>query len=161
MKTKQNTLMIVVLIFLTSLGIHQSVKAHCEMPCGIYADSLRIVMISEDITTIEKSMSEIIELSKATPVNYNQLVRWVTTKEEHANKIQDIATQYFMFQRVKLTTDKNEMIKNQKLLGLLHEICVYAMKCKQTTDLEWTKKLTDSLNSFSKLYFENAEHSHH
>ena len=59
-------------------------RAHCEIPCGIYADSIRISLIEEHITTIEKSMNQINEISASSSPNYNQLVRWVTNKEEHA-----------------------------------------------------------------------------
>ena len=65
-------------------------QAHCEIPCGIYNDSLRIEMILEDCQTIEKSMGQIADLSKGGDKNYNQLVRWVSNKEDHANKIQHI-----------------------------------------------------------------------
>ena len=75
--------------------------AHCEIPCGIFHDELRIELIKEHIETIEKSANSITELSKASPVNYNQLVRWIDNKEDHANQLQEIVTQYFMFQRVK------------------------------------------------------------
>ncbi|MDY6953871.1 MAG: superoxide dismutase [Ni], partial [Thermodesulfobacteriota bacterium] len=34
-------------------------SAHCEIPCGIYDDQMRIDMIAEHITTIEKSMKQI------------------------------------------------------------------------------------------------------
>ena len=61
--------------------------AHCEIPCGIYDDELRTKLIAEHSTTIEKSMKQIIELSKANSVDYNQLSRWVSNKEAHATKI--------------------------------------------------------------------------
>lgn len=131
--------------------------AHCEIPCGIYTDSIRVVLISEHIATIKKSMEKIHELSSATPTNYNQLIRWINNKEEHATKIQVIATQYFLFQRVKLSGDKK---RNTRLLELLHQLCVHAMKSKQTTDLLQIDKLTQTLEAFSKLYF-NKMHHHH
>ena len=64
--------------------------AHCQIPCGIYDDELRVKLIEEHIGTVEKSMNQIIALAKETPVNSNQLVRWVVNKEEHASEIQDI-----------------------------------------------------------------------
>ena len=67
-----------------------SAGAHCQIPCGIYDDQLRAKLIAEHAGTIEKSMQQIIELGKANPVNYNQLVRWVSNKESHATEIQDI-----------------------------------------------------------------------
>jgi len=38
--------------------------AHCEIPCGIYDDEMRIKIINEHIVTVEKSMKQIIELEK-------------------------------------------------------------------------------------------------
>lgn len=130
---------------------------HCEIPCGIYADSLRVTLIGEHIQTIEKSMREIRELSEQGDKNYNQIVRWVINKEEHAKKIQELATQYFMFQRIKISDDPVEKEKNQQLLSLLHQLCVYAMKSKQTIELSHIDKMNDILKKFSHLYFEGQK----
>ncbi len=125
-----------------------NVSAHCEIPCGIYDDGLRIKEINEHITTIEKSMNQIMHLEKDTPVNYNQLVRWIMNKEDHANKIQEIVTQYFMTQRIKLGTEDY-----YDKLSLLHQMLLVSMKCKQTTDLEHNVKLKSLVKQFEKLYF--------
>lgn len=127
--------------------------AHCEIPCGIYNDSLRVILVKEHIKTIEKSINMIVELSNEKNVNYNQLVRWVINKDEHCVKIQDIATRYFMFQRVKLSDDSAEEKKNSKMLGLLHKLCVYSMKAKQTTDLKYIKLMNETIEEFSDIYF--------
>ena len=39
-------------------------SAHCQIPCGIYGDQTRFVTLYEHITTIEKSMNQIDELSQ-------------------------------------------------------------------------------------------------
>lgn len=145
-------------LFLIILGVMfntQKVNAHCEIPCGIYADSVRITLILEHITTIEKAMNNINRLSNSENVNYNQLVRWVVNKEEHAEKIQDIVSQYFLHQRIKLTdvSDKEKHNKYLKQLSSLHEILVYSMKAKQSVKQEVIEKLRNSVNIFSKLYF--------
>jgi nickel superoxide dismutase len=139
------------ILFLTN----QELLAHCEVPCGIYGDSVRISLIKEHITTVEKSMNQINELAKAGDTNYNQLVRWVVNKEEHAKKIQDIVSQYFLHQRIKLTDPDNAEAykKYQKHLELLHKLLVYSMKCKQTTDLEFIEKLRTTVSDFEKAYF--------
>ena len=67
---------------------------HCQVPCGIFGDKLRIDLMLEDVATIEKAMRLIDEISKEDSPNYNQLVRWITTKEEHAQKIQDQVATY-------------------------------------------------------------------
>jgi nickel superoxide dismutase len=121
--------------------------AHCEIPCGIYDDKLRVKLIAEHATTIEKSMTQIVTLSKE-PSNSNQLVRWISNKEDHATKIQHIVSQYFMTQRIK---PKHE--KYTKKLTLLHKMLLAAMKCKQTTDVAHVEELRKLLKRFEKLYF--------
>ncbi|MFH1932812.1 MAG: superoxide dismutase [Ni] [Pseudomonadota bacterium] len=125
------------------------VAAHCEIPCGIYDDEMRINMIAEHITTIEKSMKEIMNLGAQNPINYNQLIRWVSNKEDHANEIQEIVSQYFMTQRIKPDT-KNYSQK----LALLHKMLIYSMTCKQTTDLSHITMMRSLLKEFQTLYFE-------
>jgi len=141
-------LVLLSLVFFTA----SNVGAHCEIPCGIYDDEMRINIITEHITTIEKSMKEILELEKAQPINYNQLVRWVTNKEEHATRLQEIVTQYFMTQRVKPGTKNYE-----KNLAVLHKMLLSGMKCKQTTDLSHTGTLRSLLKEFHDLYFGHTE----
>ncbi|MDT8393808.1 MAG: superoxide dismutase [Ni] [Bacteroidales bacterium] len=135
---------------------------HCEVPCGIYTDQLRIEMIREHITTIEKAMVQIEELSSAEDINYNQLVRWITTKDHHANLIQEIAEQYFMTQRVKPVSAENvEAYKKYiRQLTLLHEMLIYSMKCKQTTDVANTAKLSELVDNFAEAYFDPEDHGH-
>jgi len=123
-------------------------SAHCEIPCGIYDDQLRTQLIAEHATTIEKSMIQIMALSKANPTNTNQLVRWVTNKESHATEIQQIVAQYFMTQRIKPDQEKY----SEKLI-LLHKMLVAAMICKQTTDLSHVNALRAHLKEFEMLYF--------
>jgi len=129
--------------------------SHCQIPCGIYDDPMRISMIKEHITTIEKSMNEITALSKEGDKNYNQIVRWVVNKEAHADELSEIVTFYFMTQRLKPVEQKNsnEYKEYLKKLTLLHEMLIYAMKAKQTTDLANIEKLRSLTEDFSKVYF--------
>ena len=122
-------------------------SAHCEIPCGIYDDEMRINMINEHIATIEKSMNQIMKIEKEKQHHSNQLVRWIMNKERHADEIQKIVTQYIMTQRIKFDTKNYE-----KKLGLLHQILVYSMKCKQTTNRDYPHKLRLLVQEFHALY---------
>ena len=135
---------LVAILVLTVASV--SVLAHCEVPCGIYDDSARIQLIREHITTVEKAMNQINELQKKGD-NPNQLVRWIFNKEKHASEIQHIVSQYFMTQRIKPGASQY----NEKL-GRLHQMLVYSMKCKQTTDLDNVAKLRAAVDAFEKLY---------
>ena len=154
---------LVAILLIAGIQLHNlsQVKAHCEIPCGIYDDQLRINLLLEHITTIEKSMNEINELSKAEEKNYNQIVRWVVNKEEHANKIHELVSQYFLHQRVKIADPSDEVAyaKYVAQLTSLHAVLVYAMKSKQTTDLTFIKKMQDAVHTFEHNYFEE-EHKH-
>ena len=159
MKNLKLTLATITLV-LSLFVVNQKTYAHCEIPCGIYEDTLRASLISEHITTIEKSMKMIAKLSEEATPNYNQIVRWVVNKEEHAKKIQEIVSQYFLHQRVKFadSSDKEKYAKYVKLLTTLHEISVYSMKAKQSTDLKQIENLRKSLKAFEAAYFHTHKH---
>ena len=152
MKTFKNLFFLFTLVILFN---SQSLNAHCEVPCGIYGDSIRVSLLFEHITTIEKAMNSVNKLSAEGDVNYNQLVRWIMNKEEHAEKIQEIVSQYFLHQRIKMVdaNDKEHYQKYVAQLAKLHEISVFAMKSKQSTDLSIIEKLRTAVTDFSNVYF--------
>jgi nickel superoxide dismutase len=140
---------------LVSLAIFASiVYSHCQIPCGIYDDPARFVTLAEHIATIEKSMNQINELSQESKPNFNQIVRWVQNKDSHADELSEIVTYYFMAQRIK-PADKADAEAYQqyvKQLTLLHQMLVYSMKAKQTTDLANVEKLRALLAEFRAAY---------
>ena len=134
---------ILTVLICTSMAV-----AHCEIPCGIYDDKLRTALIAEHATTVEKSMRQITALQNKKTGNYNQLVRWISNKEKHADEIQEIVSQYFMTQRI-----KPGQVKYAEKLALLHKMLIAAMKCKQTAEPAHVKTLRIHLRNFEKLYF--------
>lgn len=142
-----------------SVFIVSRLFSHCQIPCGIYDDNMRFSMIEEHIKTIEKSMNEIVKLSKEGDKNYNQIVRWIVNKEEHADELSHIVSFYFMAQRLAIADKKDSKEYKEYLnkLTLLHELLVYAMKAKQTTDLDNVEKLKTLTASFKSAYL---NHSH-
>ena len=141
-----------------ALALQGTARSHCEVPCGVYGDLMRIQMLREDLATIEKAMAQLGELGNAEKPNYNQIVRWTTTKDDHANKIQHIVTQYFMTQRIKPNQEKYV-----EKLTKLHAMLLSAMKSKQTIDPKHVADLRTQIEDFSKLYFskEDLEHLKH
>ena len=142
--------------------------AHCQIPCGIYGDETRFVTLREHVTTIEKSMQQITEVGKAEAPNWNQLVRWVSNKDEHADALSEIVTYYFMAQRIKppaADADDAAKAKYQTELGILHRMLVHSMKAKQTTDLEQVNELRALIDALETSYMgknkgHGAGHSH-
>jgi len=133
------------------------VYAHCEVPCGIYGDQMRFDTIAEHIATIEKAIDQISELSAASDPNYNQIVRWVNTKESHASEIQHIVSQYFLTQRIK--AGKENYAEH---LAMSHSLLTLAMKCKQSLDKGNVAKLKEATQAFRTSYLgpEDEMHQH-
>ena len=146
------TIFVSLSVFLTS-----QIFSHCQIPCGIYDDKMRFSMIEEHIKTIEKSMNEIVRLSEEGDKNFNQIARWIMNKENHADELSNIVTYYFMTQRLKLVDKKDSKAYKEYVnkLTLLHEMLIYSMKAKQTTDLANVEKLRSLLDGFKNAYFEH------
>lgn len=159
MKSMKNLSTLLILI-IGLFFLNTRTYAHCEVPCGIYDDSVRVALIYEHITTIEKAMKNIVEISSSEDPNYNQLVRWIMNKEKHATEIQEIVSQYFLTQRIKLTDDSDaeKYTKYITELSFLHEMTVFSMKTKQTTDSSFIEKLRSTVASFEKSYFQDHKH---
>ena len=138
-------------LIITILFFSNTIFAHCQVPCGIYDDVLRILQIKEDFNTINKAMDKIRELSQySDETSHNQLTRWVIAKEDHASNIQKIISEYFLTQRIKET--------NQKYIEqttILQRILVTAMKCKQSLEKDNVNKGLNLVTSFSEVYFDS------
>jgi nickel superoxide dismutase len=127
--------------------------AHCEVPCGIFADQMRFEMMLEDQATIAKAMGQIRELTgKEDPLAVNQSVRWVMTKEEHATKTMETIAQYFMAQRIKPGTDEASTALYIERLTKAHAVMTAAMKCKQSVADTDAAALHAAIHAFHQAY---------
>ena len=127
---------------------------HCQVPCGIYGDQMRFEGMLEDTKTIAKAISQIeefaAELGNGEPPSakgMNQMVRWVSNKESHAQNIQDVMGAYFFAQRIK-ADNKDYMAQ----LATAHKVIVCAMKCKQDASAATAENLKKSILAFYKAY---------
>ena len=76
------------------------------------------------------------------------------SKEKHADELSEIVTYYFMTQRIKPGMDHYE-----DNLKALHEILIYSMKAKQTTDVANVAKLNELIHTFAHTYM-GEKHQH-
>ena len=129
-----------------------TISAHCQVPCGIYADDNVIGKMHTDYETIEKASKQIIELSKDPSKNAHQLNRWIINKEAHAQAIQTTVTDYFLAQRVKVGEASTDKASYLKKVTSCHRLIVAAMKCKQSTDPKAVTELHNQLHVFESLF---------
>lgn len=138
---------------------------HCQVPCGIFDDPAMIAEVKQAATTVRKAMvqsSETLfgeEVSKGpldgiqlqVLLSVNQVVRWVTTKEEHCDKIIHIMSDYCLCQRVKPASFSSKADYLQAL-ELHHAVMQAAMKAKQTMDVKACNDLDHALADLAKMY---------
>jgi len=135
--------------------VPQSLLAHCQVPCGIYDDEARIHAMLEDASTVLKATNLINELSgKKDAQSQNQIVRWVMTKEQHAQKIISTISDYFLTQRVK--SDQKDYTER---LTKHHTVILAAMKVKQNADHKYVEALHKSIDALAP-YYAKEKHKH-
>jgi nickel superoxide dismutase len=142
------------MIFLGAGGVAvQRAYAHCQIPCGIYDDYARVQAMLEDSATVTKAVVQINDLaSKTDPQSLNQVVRWIVNKEQHAQKVINTISDYFLTQRVK--PDQEDY---RERLAKHHAVIVAAMKAKQNADAEHAQALKLSIEALAPYY---PEHEH-
>ncbi len=160
------TILLGILIFsvvgVITVSLTRSALGHCQIPCGIYDDPLRLQMLREDAVTIDKAMREITNAmaemksengAQEISLVFNQTSRWVTVKEDAAQNIQDIICNYFLTQRVKAVDPGMDGYESYvKQLSLNHAVLVAAMKCKQNVDPKYAAELMTAVEALSPYY---------
>merc|ERR1719411_1052711 len=107
-------------------------------------------------------MVQINDLSKTgNPLNFNQMTRWVMTKEEHCKKIITLIGEYCLCQRVKPHNAAKSPFKTEKdyvdALKAHHAVMIHAMKAKQNVDEKFAGNLEHAVGDFSKMYMPAEE----
>jgi len=127
---------------------------HCQVPCGIFDDPAMVGKMKEDCSTIRKAMVQCTELHATIATDIlamNQVVRWVSTKEQHCVGIINTVGEYCLCQRVKKTVFKDDK-DYVEALKAHHAVMQAAMKAKQTMDVAACDALDKAVDLFAKMY---------
>ena len=154
------TIGVVLMVLGAAVAINPSlVLSHCQVPCGIYDDAARVAQLQEDATTIEKAITNIRDLAGKTDAkSVNQLIRWTTTKEDHASHVIAVVSEYFLTQKVAdVAPGATGYDGYLKKLGDHHKVLRAAMKCKQDADPATITALRTAIDGLAQHY---ATHSH-
>jgi nickel superoxide dismutase len=121
------------------------VQAHCDIPCGIYDPStaqiaaLTVVRMMDLMSELEKGES------KGTTEFHNSMERYITVKEEHAEKakheIRVIWGDYFK-------KDKHPNVDE-----LVHKIMQLGSKARQTSDRNAGVEFVAAINEFAEAFW--------
>ena len=127
----------------------EKVKAHCDIPCGIYdpivaqISALTVVRMIDLMTDFETKNPE------KNKDYFNSMARYVAVKEEHAERakaeIRVIWGDYFKSQHIE---------KYPNAHALVHKIMQLGSKSRQTADREQATQLVDAINEFAQMFWE-------
>jgi len=123
-------------------------KAHCDVPCGIYdpapaqINSLTVVRMMDLMIALEQGEE------KGKLEYHNTLSRYITVKEEHAEKakheIRVIWGDYI----------KDTHLENHpELTELVHKIMQLGSKVRQTSNRDLGVAFVDAINQFSEIFW--------
>ncbi len=126
-----------------------TVKAHCDIPCGIYDP----IVAQISALTVVRMLDLMTEFDAKTPERnkdyMNSMSRYVAVKEEHAEKakaeIRIIWGDYLKAQQLE---------KFPNAHALVHKIMQLGSKVRQTTDREQATQLVEAINEFAQMFWE-------
>jgi len=122
-----------------------SASAHCDVPCGIYDPGPAQIAA----LTVVRMMDLMISLNNSSDkdkVNYhNNMVRYISVKEEHAEKakheIRVIWGDYFK-------KDKHPNVDE-----LVHRIMQLGSKCRQSSERDSGLEFVSAINEFAEIFW--------
>jgi len=127
----------------------EQAQAHCDVPCGIYDPStaqiaaLTVVRMMDLMAALESGES------KGTVDFHNSMGRYITVKEEHAEKakheIRVIWGDYFK-------KDKHPNVDE-----LVHKIMQLGSKVRQTADREAGLAFVAAINEFAEVFWQTKD----
>jgi len=127
-------------------------KAHCDIPCGIYdptpaqIDALTVVRMMD-------LMAAVADSGDKGDLSYrNTLARYITVKEQHAEKAKhEIRVIWGDF-------IKDPHVEKYPVLPeLVHKIMQLGSQCKQTAERDQGLAFVDAINQFSEIFWSIKE----
>lgn len=121
-----------------------TISAHCDVPCGIYETDT----MTNSAATCLRMVEKIIDLGEPDSIEkYNNFVRMVNTKEEHAQLCKD---QLYLLWSDYFKPEHLEKIPN--LHTVFWEAAKQCGKVKQTVDIDECKKLQSMVHEISHIF---------
>ncbi len=127
----------------------EQAQAHCDIPCGIYdPSSAQIAAL-----TVVRMMDLMADLAKGESKNnvdfHNSMDRYITVKEEHAEKAK---------QEIRIIWgDYFKKDKHPNVDELVHKIMQLGSKVRQTADREAGLAFVAAINEFAEIFWKTKD----
>lgn len=137
-------------LFIFTIGIFlvkATLRGHCQMPCGIYNDSMVYDKIDQYVETMYKGDTILTNGKFANPWGRNEFVRWVITKEKMTDEIAELLMTYFLQQKIK--PDEEDTVDKIKSV---HKLMFMLVQIKQNTDRKFVENFNEEWNKFKLMF---------
>lgn len=125
------------------------VKAHCDIPCGIYDPHQAQIAVLTVIRMIDLANDLVKGSAKETLDFHNSLTRYIAVKEEHAELCKkEVRVIFGDFIK------KEHVDKYPELPTLVHKIMQLGSKARQTTSRDTAVELLGAVNRFAEIFWE-------
>jgi nickel superoxide dismutase len=126
----------------------EQVKAHCDIPCGIY-DPITAQIAAVTVVRMMDLMADLEGKGGEKGKDYlNSMSRYVSVKEEHAEKAK-AEIRVIWGDYIKAT----HLEKYPELHGLVHQIMQLGSKSRQTTDRQVALDFVEAINKFTEVFW--------
>jgi nickel superoxide dismutase len=127
----------------------ERLNAHCDIPCGIY-DPIIAQISALTVVRMLDLMTELDNKGGEKNKDYiNSMSRYVTIKEEHAEKAKaEIRVIWGDFLKAQ------HLEKSPNVHTLVHQIMQSGSKVRQTTDREQAVQFVEAINQFAQIFWE-------
>jgi len=123
------------------------VKAHCDVPCGIY-DPITAQIAALTVVRMIDLINDLEAKDLSAKDHANSMERYVAVKEEHAEKakheVRVIWGDYIKAPHLE---------KFPELNGVTHKIMQLGSKARQTTDREAAVEFVEAINQFAEIFW--------
>jgi len=123
-------------------------KAHCDIPCGIYDPALAQIAA----LTVVRMMDLMISLEQGEEKGrleyHNTLSRYITVKEEHAEKAKhEIRVIYGDY------INDTHLENHPELSSLIHKIMQLGSRSRQTSNRDHGLAFVEAINQFADIFW--------
>ena len=123
-------------------------QAHCDIPCGIY-DPITAQIAALTVVRMLDLMADLDASTTDKLAYHNSISRYITVKEEHAEKakheIRVIFGDYIKAPQIE---------KYPELPTLVHKIMMAGSKVRQSTDRAAAVEFVELINQFAQIFWE-------
>jgi len=123
-------------------------QAHCDIPCGIY-DPITAQIAALTVVRMLDLMADLDASTTDKLAYHNSMSRYITVKEEHAEKakheIRVIFGDYIKAPQIE---------KYPELPTLVHKIMMAGSKVRQSTDRAAAVEFVELINQFAQIFWE-------